>query len=53
MASLCILHNNPTGVRGAFAAVATPHREASDLPGDRRTKIWELSGSLHCSIIGT
>ena len=53
MASLCILHNNPTGVLGAFAAVATPHREASDLPGDRRTKIWELSGSLHCSIIGT
>ena len=31
----------------------SPHREASDLPGDRRTKIWELSGSLHCSIIGT
>ena len=23
------------------------------MPGDRRTKIWELSGSLHCSIIGT
>src|SRR3984957_12831766 len=53
MANLCILHNNPTGVRGAFAAVATPRREASDLPGDRRSKIWELSGSLHCSIIGT
>ncbi|MFZ2108769.1 MAG: hypothetical protein WAV18_25925, partial [Roseiarcus sp.] len=53
MASLCILHNNPTGVLGAFAAVATPHREASDLPGDRRSKIWELSSSLHCSIIGT
>src|SRR5277367_5642259 len=53
MASLCILHNNPTGVRAAFAAVATPQREAPDLAGDRRTKIWELSGSLHCSIIGT
>ena len=23
------------------------------MPGDRRTKIWELSGSLHCSIVGT
>jgi hypothetical protein len=53
MASLCILHNDPTGVRGAFAADATPELEASDLAGGRRTKIWELSGSLHCSIIGT
>src|ERR1700678_3984620 len=53
MASLCILHNDPTGARGGFSALAAPKSDAPELSGSRRAKMWELSGLLHCSIIGT
>lgn len=53
MASLCILHNDRVGVRGAFSAVATPQRDASEFASANRTKIWELSSTLQCSIVGT
>ena len=53
MASLCILHNDPVGVRGAFSAVATPQLDASEFASAKRARIWELSSTLHCSIVGT
>ena len=53
MASLCILHNDPAGIRGAFSAVATPLLDASEFARAKRAKIWELSSTLHCSIVGT
>jgi hypothetical protein len=53
MASLCILHNDPAGIRGAFSAVATPLLDASEFASAKRAKIWELSSTLHCSIVGT
>jgi Uncharacterized protein conserved in bacteria (DUF2325) len=53
MASLCILHNDPASGRGAFSAVPTPQFDASEFGSARRAKIWELSSTLHCSIVGT
>ena len=52
MANLCLLHNDPLGRRGAFRALAAPGPDAADFVGARRAKIWDLSGSLHCSIVG-
>jgi hypothetical protein len=53
MANLCILHNDPVGVRDAFSAVVAPQPDAADLASAKRAKIWELSSTLHCSIVGT
>jgi hypothetical protein len=53
MASLCILRDDPTGVRAAFSAVAPSQLDAADLASAKRAKIWELSSTLHCSIVGT
>ena len=39
MASLCILHNDPAGVRDAFSVVATPQLDPSDLASAKRAKI--------------
>jgi hypothetical protein len=52
MASHCILHNDPVGARAALSARAAPERDTG-FGAPRRVKIWELSGSLHCSIVGT
>ena len=53
MANLCLLHNDPIGCGGALRAFAEREFDAADFIGKRRSKIWELSGSLHCSIVGT
>ena len=53
MANHCLLHNDPLGRRGAFGAFTAPEPDAADFVGARRAKIWDLSGSLHCSIVGT
>ena len=48
MGPTCLLHRSP-----ALAFMATPAPSASDWAPPRRSKIWELSGQFHCSIIGT
>ena len=53
MANLCLLHNDPLGRGDAFCAFAAPEPDPAHFVGARRCKLWELSGSLHCSIVGT
>jgi hypothetical protein len=53
MASFSLLHSDPTCAREVFIASAAPEPEPEDTAERRRTKIWDLSDSLHCSIVGT
>ena len=53
MADVCLLHNDPLGRRGALRVLAAPGPDVADFVGPRRAKIWDLSSSLHCSIVGT
>src|SRR5262245_49639806 len=38
------------GRRKPLAALAGPHAEVAP---ERRTRLWELDATLHCSVIGT
>src|SRR5262245_34065742 len=43
----------PFGLRIPNAALMTPAQGMPGLAPKRRTKLWELTAMLHCSIIGT
>jgi hypothetical protein len=53
MSNFCLLHRDPLGQGAGLRALLAPAREAVDVLGGRRAKIWDLSGHLHCSIVGT
>jgi hypothetical protein len=53
MASFCVLHKDPSGARGTFVASAAPDPKLLASLERRRTRIWDLSELLHCSIVGT
>jgi hypothetical protein len=53
MASFCVLHKDPVGAGRAFSALPAPGADPLEFASARRARLWELSPSLHCSIVGT
>lgn len=53
MSNFCLLHRDPLSQSAGLRALPAPAPEAADFLGARRAKLWELSGHLHCSIVGT
>jgi len=53
MASHCLLHAHPSAASVNLKAFGVPEPDFADIQGSRRAKIWDLTTSLHCSIVGT